>query len=199
MSTTTLGGTSRIHRHSHRMDRTARTGIRVGRLGIGSVALMAVLVSAWGGIAPYVGPAFGWDAASTSSWHWNLAHSLLALVPGAVGVAIGLIVLAETRGVTVGRGRLSLAMAGLVLVLCGAWFVVGPFTWPVLLSGAYFTIASPLHELANTLGLSLGTGVLVAGSGAFILGWAARHQPATEQPGNAAARELPPPPVPEGL
>ena len=89
-------------------------GVRVGRLGIGTVGFLTILISAWGGIIPYVGPAFGYSADGTGAWHWALAHTVLALIPGMIGVLVGVFILGETRGVTAGRGRMSLTMAGLL-------------------------------------------------------------------------------------
>ena len=49
----------------------------------------------------------------------------------------------------------SLAGAGLLAVMAGAWFVVGPLARPVLsTTGSYFVIASPLRELAFQIGYS---------------------------------------------
>jgi hypothetical protein len=173
MTTTTIGRTDMVSERSERVG----TRLRVGRIGIGSVAVLAVLVSAWGGIVPYVGPLFGYSATGTDSWHWSLSHSLLGLIPGAVGIVIGLMVLARTRGLTLGRGQLSLTAAGFMMLLCGAWFVVGPTVWPVIVTTHtnYFVVASPMRNFLNQLGYSLGTGLLVATCGAFVVGWAARH------------------------
>jgi hypothetical protein len=185
MSTTMLSTT---HRQNRRVARTRYEGIHIGRLGLGSVAVLAVLISAWGAIVPYVGPVFGYDVGGSHSWHWTLAHSLVALIPGAVGVAIGVLMLAETRGVAVGRGRLSLAMVGFIAVLAGAWFVVGPLALPVLIShGTYFAGATPLRQLANEGGASMGPGLLLALCGAFALGWASRHQERASQVVDGAA------------
>ena len=152
-------------------------GLHVGRIGIGAVGVLTVLLAAWGGIVPYIGPVFGYSADGAGSWHWNLTHAVLALVPGAIGVVAGVFMLRETRGVRVGRGRVSLTMTGLVVLLCGAWFVIGPLAWPVISDhGGYFVVASPLRYLANQVGYALGTGVLLAACGGFAIGWAARHQ-----------------------
>jgi len=175
MSTTMVGRTGRYER---RVERRQSTGVHVGRIGIGTVGFLTILISAWGGIIPYVGPVFGYSADGTGSWDWTLAHTVLALIPGVLGVMAGLFILGETRGVAAGRGRVSLTMAGLLAALCGAWFVIGPFAWPVITtSSAYFVAASPLRELANIVGYSLGTGVILATLGGFAIGWAARHQP----------------------
>jgi hypothetical protein len=93
---------------------------------------------------------------------------------------MGLVILSRTGGVIFGRGRISLATAGVIALICGAWFVIGPLAWPVITNHhAYFVTASPLRELANQLGYSLGTGVILAACGAFAIGWATRHQTTT--------------------
>jgi hypothetical protein len=175
MSTTTLSGTNR---QARRIVRTKYEGTHIGRIGLGTVGLVTVLISAWGGIVPYVGPLFGYDADGTGSWHWGLGHTLLALVPGAIGLLIGLLILGETRGVVRGRGRVSLATAGLIAVLCGAWFVVGPLALPLITSHtSYFVSAqSPMRQLENVVGYSMGPGLILAVCGGFTAGWASRHQ-----------------------
>jgi hypothetical protein len=187
MSTTAVSSTS-TGRYERRVARSRSTGIHIGRIGIGTVGFLTVLISAWGGIIPYVGPAFGYSADGRSSWDWTRSHTVLALVPGAIGVVVGLLILGETRGLMVGRGRVSLTMAGFVAVICGSWFVIGPFAWPVIsTSRTYFAgAASPLRELANLAGYSLGTGVILAGFGAYAIGWATRHQPMA----NTTVREV---------
>ena len=97
---------------------------RVGRFGVATAGLVAVIVSAWGGIIPYVGPIFGFSGDGTSSWTWNLPHTVLALVPGVAGVLLGLFVMGVARVVAVTRGRLTLSMAGFLLMVCGAWFAM---------------------------------------------------------------------------
>ncbi len=172
MSTATLSGTGSFeHREARRLQ------VRIGGFGIGSAGVLALLVAAWGGIVPYVGPTFGFSGDGSGSWHWSMAHTLLALVPGAVGVLVGAGIMAETRGIRIDRGRLGLATAGLLLMACGAWFVVGPFAWPVLTTHtAYFVPAPPLRSLADLVGYSLGVGVILMGCGGFVAGWASRHQ-----------------------
>jgi hypothetical protein len=177
MTTGTLTGNESFGRSKvEPRDKTMR--LRLGRVGLGTAGVVAVLASAWGGIVPYVGPIFGFSADGAGSWYWNLAHSVLALVPGAAGVLLGLFVIAESRGVTVGKGRLTLATAGILLILCGAWFAVGPYAWPVLTnSGTYFASSTHTRFLTYELGYSVGVGLLLVMCGAFVTGWASRHSP----------------------
>jgi hypothetical protein len=161
-------------------------GIRIGRFGLGTIGFVTVLVSAWGGIVPFIGPLFGFGANGVGSWHWSAAHAVVALLPGAVGVLLGVTILAEARGIEVGRGRMSLATVGILTVLTGAWFVIGPLALPVVMNhGPYFVAASPLRNLANIVGYAMGPGLIVAVCGAFAIGWASRHQVQASAPVDA--------------
>ncbi len=193
MSTSTIADTGTDTGTLERRERAEASGVpqrervRAGQFGVGLAGLVAVLVSAWGGIVPYVGPLFGYSGDGSGSWHWSLAHSLLALVPGAAGVLLGLFVLAESRGISVGRGRLSLATAGGLLMMCGAWFAIGPLAWPVLSNGGpYFVGGTHLRLLAYEVGYSIGTGIILVVCGAFIDGWASRHRPRAVAPDRSA-------------
>jgi hypothetical protein len=177
MSTSTIAGREGVQ--PRELDRReVRARAHLGRFGIGTAGVVAVLVSAWGGIVPYIGPLFNYSGDGSLAWHWNLAHAVVALAPGALGVLLGLFVIAESRGIVVGKGRLSLAAAGTLLMVCGAWFAVGPLAWPVLSNGRnYFVASTHLHVLAYEVGYSIGTGLILVVCGAFVDGWASRHQP----------------------
>lgn len=177
MSTSAIAENDRVERQELGRHE-ARAQVHLGRFGLGVAGVVAVLVSAWGGIVPYVGPLFDYSGDGSGSWHWNLAHAVLALAPGILGVLLGLFVIAESRGVVVGRGRLSLATAGTLLMICGAWFAIGPLAWPVLSNGSgYFVASTHLRVLAYEVGYSIGTGLILVICGAFVDGWASRHQP----------------------
>jgi hypothetical protein len=169
-------------------------GIRIGRFGLGTVGFIAIVISAWGALVPFVGPLFGFGATGVGSWHWNLPHALVAVLPGAVGVVLGFAIVAEARGIEVGKGRLSLAGVGLLALACGAWFVVGPLAVPVLThSGTYFSGATPLRNLANLVGYAMGPGLILALCGGFTIGWAARHQGRAGAAGDGSTTAQPTP------
>ena len=147
------------------------------RTGIVTVGVVTILISAWGALIPFVEPLFGYHVTGTPSWHWNAAHTLLAVVPGAVGIAMGFVVLWKANQVRVGQGRMGLLVAGLITMLCGAWFIVGPTAWPVISThGAYFSSIAPLRSLLYQVGYAIGTGVILAVCGGYVLGWASRPQ-----------------------
>lgn len=156
---------------------TAGGPVRVGGSGIALLGLLTMLTAAWGGIVPFVGPTFGYSADGAGSWYWNLAHALLAVVPGAVGVVAGYLLLTAASRVRLGLGRGGMAMAGVLAILAGAWFVVGPFAWPVLEPrNFYLAPASPLTTLLHEIGYAFGPGVLLTMFGAYSIGWGARHR-----------------------
>jgi hypothetical protein len=102
---TTVDHASMLHRSRVRNGRTASLNApsRTVSISLSSIGILTVLISAWGGIIPYVGPAFGYSADGSGSWQWNLTHSVLALVPGAVGCLIGFSFLARIPDGRIGR------------------------------------------------------------------------------------------------
>jgi hypothetical protein len=152
------------------------------------IGFIALIVSAWGGIVPFVGPTFGFSADGAASWHWELSHVVLGLIPGALGCIAALTFLAPVNA-TVTRRRLSLSTSGVIGIASGAWFVVGPLAWPVLVNThSYFVVATPLRALEFQIGYSLGPGLILVMCSAFAMGWAARHNRPLEAMG--ASRDV---------
>ena len=100
-----------------------------------------------------------------------------AKMPAIVGIFAGILILARAPGTVQRSSRFGLGSAGLLALAAGGWFVVGPWAWQLTLgSSSYLVPATPLRTLANLLGYSFGPGLILAGCGAFALGWAVRHQ-----------------------
>lgn len=159
------------HPHTTRGTRVRTEGVTTIRWprGLALIGLSALLVSAWGGIVPYVGPIFGYSSNGSPAWNWTFQHALLYLIPGAVGVVVSLAVMSRAGG---GRGiaRASLGLSGLILVACGAWFVVGPAVWPIFHSGAVFSAGkTATTHFVNVVGYNLGVGVVLAALGGMIM------------------------------
>jgi hypothetical protein len=162
--------------------RMQRTEISVPGASVGLIlgGFLAFLISAWAGIVPFAGPVFGFSADGSASWTWNEVHALGAVVPGAVGMAACVIVMVCARRPMGLQSAGSLATAGFVLFLCGAWLAAVPVVWPVLV-GTYFHAASPSMTLAHWMGYSSGPGVLLAGFGGLFMGRAGRESSTTSQ------------------
>jgi hypothetical protein len=135
---------------------------------------LALLMSAWAAIVPFVGPSFGFSPDGTASWTWDRAHALGALVPGVISLLACLIIIVVARHPSGTLVPSRLVSAGLLIFLCGAWFASVPVVWPVLV-GSYFRDASPSLTLAYWMGSATGPGVLLAAFGAFAMGRAGRE------------------------
>lgn len=161
-----------------RVERVDVSSVRGASVGLILGAFIALLVSAWAGIVPFVGPVFGFSADGSASWTWNELHALGAVVPGAVGIVACAVVIACARQPMGLQSAGSLATAGFMLFLCGAWFAVVPVVWPVLV-GTYFHAASPTMNLAYWMGYAAGPGLLLAGFGGLVMGRAGRESSTT--------------------
>ncbi|HUI02297.1 MAG TPA: hypothetical protein VLZ77_02065 [Acidimicrobiales bacterium] len=148
------------------------------------VALLVALVGAWGATVAFTGPAMGFSADGTAAWHWDTAHALLWLAPGAAAVLAAVALLGLVPATRGGRGRLGTATAGIAVVACGAWFVIGPVAWPVLHAAApVFRPARPLRELAFQVVYSLGPGSLLLALGGAAAAWGMRRRaPSSARP-----------------
>lgn len=138
--------------------------------GVGTIGILTVLLGAWAGIVPFVGPLFGFSATGRGAWVWDLPNALLWLVPGAVAVVLGLAMLSRAPGARFGLTTGAPMSAGFLVSCCGAWLAIGPFAWRVLEGGLPIRAAAPLHELAYWIGYSVGPGVLLAVLGGAAMG-----------------------------
>src|SRR5215472_12303204 len=80
--------------------------------------VLLILLGAWGGLAPFVGPYFHFAYTPDKTWSYSSGRLYLSVIPGAVALLAGLAVLL-TRSRAVG------AIGGLLGVLAGAWFIIG--------------------------------------------------------------------------
>lgn len=78
--------------------------------------LLLLLLGAWGATAPFIGPmiGFGYD----ESRGWTIARGWLEVLPGALTIAGGLLLL-------VTRNRATAVLGGWLAVVAGVWFIVG--------------------------------------------------------------------------
>lgn len=133
---------------------------------------LLILLGAWGGIVPFVGPYFGYAYTPDKTWQYTSGRLWLSVLPGAVVFLGGLMILIFD----------TLAIPGALLAaLGGVWFVIGiPVTAvaihtsavspgsPVVSSGALFGGAT--MKFLEGLGFFYGLGVVVLFLAAFALG-----------------------------
>ncbi|WP_245662820.1 hypothetical protein [Nocardia vermiculata] len=104
-------------------ERTTTTG-HGGRLRIprsrGALGGLAVLLlGIWGALIPFIGPYFDFGYSPDEPWTWSAARGWLQVLPGAVAVLGGLLML-------VSGNRATAIMGAWLAAAAGAWFVIGP-------------------------------------------------------------------------
>jgi len=133
--------------------------------GAVSGAIIALL-GAWGALVPFIGPAFGYEIGPTDAWHWTSGRLWLSVIPGAVAIVGGLMLMLSAR-------RPTASFGALLGVLAGAWFVVGPTVsqlWNHGVSQAGVVHGSNTLQVFELLGYFLAPGVLIVYFGATALG-----------------------------
>jgi hypothetical protein len=129
--------------------------------------LLVVLLGLWGGLIPFVGPAFGYSFTPDVSWQWTTGRLLLEVIPAAATVLGGLAMMGSSSRVS-GSAGAWLAAAG------GAWFVVGQWVSVLWNDGAMQagtpTATTDLGQVAEWLGFFLALGVVIVFLAAMALG-----------------------------
>jgi hypothetical protein len=154
--------------HRSRWHHEAMPRVRLARpLRVGVTALSMAVLGAWGAIVAFIGPEFGYHATAASSWQWTTTNWLLHLIPGAMALVAGLVILGLSPSVRV-RGVLGLA--AVTTIVAGAWFVIGPALWPWFeSSSAYGPASGAGTSFVNQVGANLGVGLLLAILGGMAL------------------------------
>lgn len=79
---------------------------------------LLILLGLWGALIPFIGPYFSFAFTPDQEWAWTAARGWLEVLPGAVAVLGGLLLLGSAN-------RATAMFGGWLAVLAGAWFVVG--------------------------------------------------------------------------
>jgi hypothetical protein len=160
-----------LHHSDTRLARTRTVNERTATWprGLTLVAIVSLLVAGWGAIVPFLGPAIGFDAASSVGWQWSAANGWLYVLPGAVAFSAGLLLLSRARSGW-GTTRLVLALSGVLVFAAGVWFAFGPWGWAALGHAAAFSTAkSSFGTFVTLVGYNLGVGVVLAALGGMML------------------------------
>jgi hypothetical protein len=129
--------------------------------------LLLVLLGLWGGLIPFVGPAFDYGFTPDATWQWTDGRLLLEVLPAVATVVGGLAMVASSSRVT-GVAGAWLAAAG------GAWFVVGQWVSTLWNDGVMQagepTATTDSGRVAEWLGFFLALGVVIVFLSALALG-----------------------------
>ncbi len=154
--TTVTGTTPTRNTEIRRLPRT--TGALSG--------FLVILLGLWGALIPFVGPYFHYAFGSFQTWHYTSARLWLDIVPGAVAVIGGLMLVRSSH-------RTTGLIGGWLALAAGAWFAIGP-TVSLLWHHAGNPIGAPLgghtRQALELLGYYQALGVVIAALAAFAMG-----------------------------
>ena len=150
--------------------RETRVSERGGRMQMprsrgAASGFLLILLGLWGALIPFVGPAFDFAFSPDREWAWTTARGWLEVLPGAVTVVGGLLLLTS-------RNRFTAMLGGWLTVLAGAWFVVGrALAGPLGLGDAGAPVAATeTKRVVLELAYFYGLGALIIFLGAIALG-----------------------------
>ena len=144
--------------------------VRGGRMRIprsrgAASGFLLILLGAWGALIPFIGTYLDFAYTPEAEWTWTSARGWLEVLPGAVAVLGGLLLLSSGN-------RATAMLGGWLAVLAGAWFVVGrAFAGPLRLGdpGAPVAVTDIKRAWLEVCYFS-GLGALIVFLGAFALG-----------------------------
>ena len=147
-----------------------RYDTRAGRMRIprsrGAVSgFLLLLLGLWGALIPFVGPYFDFAYEPNTPWMWTAERGWLEVLPGAVTVLGGLLLLFSAN-------RATALFGGWLAVVAGAWFVIGRlFATPLGLGD----LGAPTQTgqsgiIALELAFFTGVGSLIIAIGGMALG-----------------------------
>jgi hypothetical protein len=152
--------------------------VRISRKTGAMSGFILVVLGAWGGLIPFIGPYFGYAFGSHATWFYTTNRLWLSILPGAAVVIGGLILMRSGHRASGAFGA-WLAMAG------GAWFAVGPAVSRLWEHGAG-PIGAPLfghiRQTFELIGYFYGLGIVIVGLAAFALGRFVTRPALTEKP-----------------
>src|SRR5579884_1315314 len=134
--------------------------------------LVILIAGIWGGLIPFLGPAFNFTLGPDHTWTWTTGRLWLSVLPAIAAVLGGLILMG-------GGPRLSGRFGALLALAGGIWFAVGPdvsMLWNHGVSQAgvahgHHTVTRMLEYLT----LHSGIGVLITALAAYSLPGAAAY------------------------
>jgi hypothetical protein len=146
--------------------------------------LIVIALGLWGALVPFVGPYFNFAMHSDQTWQWFTDRGWLEVLPGAVAVLGGVMMV---RGGT----RSSISLGAMLGLAAGFWFVAGPMVGTIWNDGAV-TVGPALgaHQLTRALewiAFFYGVGALLILFSSYALGFIAALPVVDERVVGAAA------------
>ena len=129
--------------------------------------VLLVLLGAWGGLVPFIGPHFHYAFTPDSSWTYTSGRLWLEILPGAAAALGGLIVLASAY-------RPMAHFGAWLAALAGAWFALGSVVGPTWTTGINMSTGTPVGghvtRALEQIGFFTGLGVVIVLLAAMAIG-----------------------------
>ena len=140
--------------------------LRVSRSRGALSGMLLILLGAWGGLIPFIGPSFHYAYTPDTSWTYTSGRLWLEILPAAGALVGGFIVLVS--------GLRPTALFGAwVAAISGAWFVLGGVFAPLWTTTAPAGVpvgSSTMTRLIEQIGFFGGLGVVMVFVAALALG-----------------------------
>jgi hypothetical protein len=139
--------------------------MRVPRSRGALTGVLLILLGAWGGLIPFIGPDFRYAYTPDTAWSWTSGRLWLEVLPGAAVLLGGLIVLgSKTRPVAL--------LGAWLAALGGGWFAVGSVLSVLWMkaNAAGTPVGGTVARVAEQIGFFTGLGVVIVFLAALALG-----------------------------
>jgi len=147
---------------------------RIPRSRGGVSGVLLILLGAWGGLAPFVGPYFHYAYTPDKAWAYTSGRRYLSIVPGVAALLGGLLVVSTAHRVIGILGALLAALGGVWFIVGGSVIVLvvknGSISPGIPLTGPLGPLSSATRQFLEGLGFFTGTGVLILFLAAMALG-----------------------------
>ncbi len=144
--------------------------------------ILIIILGAWGALIPFIGPYFHYAFGSYSSWHFTTNRLWLDVLPGAVAILGGFLLLSSAH-------RSSGLVGGWLAVAAGAWFAIGPVVsllWHAAGDPIGVPVGGHFRQMLELLGYFYALGVSITTLAAFAMGRFVSRPRVAEEPAVAA-------------
>jgi hypothetical protein len=140
--------------------------LRVPRTRGALSGLLLVLLGAWGGLVPFIGPSFHYAYTPDKAWAYTSGRLWLEILPGAATLLGGLVMLASAY-------RPVAHFGAWLAALSGAWFTLGSIlgpTWSGISMNPGTPVGGTTMRAFEQIGFFTGLGVVIVAVAAMGVG-----------------------------